>query len=379
MLKIAFITTGFSKNEAEHGGASSMHNFIRELSKLAEIDATVFALYYPHNQDDYDFYGAKVYSFGFKYGISRFDKLSIWKKCSRKFYLEQELKKFDIIHSFWSGESGYLASKLSKKYGIPLITTVCGGETASIPSINYGSRLKFWQRRFVNRTFSRASVINALSNYAAEQINEAYKSKYAGKIRILPFGLDEKLFCPAVSNSPSQRLINIANAVPVKAHADLFRAFKIVLEKFPDLKLECYGRDDKNTLGKLARETGIQENVSIKGYTEYEKLPLILNDSLIYVLSSLHEAENMSLVEAAFCGVPVVSTAVGSASELTENTVPPGDYRALASKINFVLNNYEIEKQKSLAKIPELHKKFSLGNTVSNFAELYKSLIRVGG
>jgi glycosyltransferase involved in cell wall biosynthesis len=355
-----------------------MHNFIRELSKLTEVDATVFALYYPHNQHEYYFYGAKVYSFGFKYGINRFDKLSIWKKCSHKFYMEQELKKFDIIHSFWSGESGYLASKLSKKYGIPHITTVCGGETASIPEIKYGSRLKFWQRRFVNRTFRQASVINALSNYAADQINEAYKNKYTGKIEILPFGLDEKLFCPLENNSPSKRLVNIANAVPVKAHDDLFRAFKLVLEKFPDLKLECFGRDDNNLLASLAANYGIEKSVVLNGYTGYEKLPLILNDSLIYVLSSLHEAENMSLVEAAFCGVPVVSTRVGSAAELTDYKVTPGNYRELAEKIIFVLDNYESERKKSLAKIQELHKKFSLGNSVTRFGELYRSLIRLG-
>lgn len=355
-----------------------MHNFIRELSKINEIDVTVFALYYPHNKPEYYFYGAKVYSFGYKYGIGGIAKLSIWKKCSRKFYIEQELKKFDIIHSFWSGESGYLASKLSKKYGIPLITTVCGGETAAIPEISYGSRLKFWQKRFVKSTFRQASIINALSNYAAAQINEAYKNKYSGKIKILPFGLDEKLFFPNRNSLPAKKLINIANAVPVKAHADLFRAFKIVLEKFPDLKLECYGRDDNNVLASLAASCGIEKNVVLYGYTKYEKLPSILNDSLIYVLSSLHEAENMSLVEAAFCGVPLVSTRVGLAAELTENTVPPADYKALALKINFVLNNYEIEKQNSVAKIPELNKKFSLGNTVSNFVELYKSMIRVG-
>lgn len=375
MLKIAFITTGFSISEAEHGGASSMHNFICELSKINDIDVSVFALYYPHNRHEYYFYGAKVYSFGHKYGISGFEKLRIWKKCRRKFYEEHEMKKFDMIHSFWSGESGYVASNLSKKYGIPLITSVCGGETASIPSIDYGSGLKFWQKRFVDKTFSRANVINALSNYAADQINEVYKGKYSGKVKILPFGLDEKLFFPNGNLSPSKKLVNIANAVPVKSHIDLFRAFKIVLEKFPDLKLECYGRDDNDLLETLARETGIQSSVTINGYTNYEKLPAVLNISLMYVLSSFHEAQNMSLLEAAFCGVPIVSTLVGSASELTENTVKPGDYKLLAEKIKFVLDNYESEKKKSLSQIPELQKRFSLTNSVNNFADLYRSLM----
>jgi hypothetical protein len=42
------------------------------------------------------------------------------------------------------------------------------------------------------------------------------------------------------------------------------------------------------------------------------------------------------------------------------------------------MENYESEKKKSLAKIPELHKKFSLGNTVSRFVELYRSLTGLG-
>ena len=62
-MRIAWITTGFSKDENDYGGAAAIHNLARELSLSKEIDLTIFSLYYPVNKSEYDFYNAKVYSF----------------------------------------------------------------------------------------------------------------------------------------------------------------------------------------------------------------------------------------------------------------------------------------------------------------------------
>lgn len=371
MLRIAIITTGFSKGEADYGGASSMHNFIRELSLNNNVDVTVFALYYPYDRPEYEFYNSKVFSFGSKAVLSKAAKINTWRKCRIKFEMEHTLDRFDIIHSFWSGESGYIGARLSKRLGIPLITTICGGEIANIPQINYGSQLKFWQKYFVKKTFEHAKIIVALSDYIAGKMKDVYDGRFVNKVKVNPFGVDEKLFYPTGRKTGTGKLVNIAGAVPVKSHKDLFKALKIVNAKFPGYTLDCYGKDENGALEQLAKDFGVSDIVRLNGFIDYEKIPGALNDGDIYVLSSLWEAGNMSIVEAAFCGLPVVSSDVGPARELIAYLADAGDYQTLAEKIIYVIENLDDEKQKSIAKIESLRKTFALKNSVNNFLNLY--------
>ena len=150
---------------------------------------------------------------------------------------------------------------------------------------------------------------------------------------------------------------------------------KIVIEKYPGIMLECYGRDNKNILPKLAEKFNVTGNVKVNGFIDYENVTKVFNKKSIFVLSSLYESQNMSLIEAAFCGVPLISTNVGIAGEITENIAEAGNYQSLAEKIIYVIENYANEKQKALSKREKIVNKYSLKNTTTGFIQLYKMLI----
>jgi len=374
-LRIAWITTGFLKDENDYGGIAAIHNLAKELSFSPDIELTVFALYYPAGKRDYNFYKAKVFSFRKKgalsLNVSIFDKIKSGIKCIKKFNKENSIKNFDIIHSIWSSESGYIASYLSNKNNIPLVTSICGGELAQIPEINYGSRLKLFQKYFVGQTFKQAKVIVSGSDYIFEKLKLYYNKKIYSKVQKIPFGVNEVLFYPCKNNEEKNlrvKMINIATAFPVKAHNDLFRALKIVIEQYPDTILECYGEDENNTLKKIIIAMGLDKHVKLYGLIDYEKIPLVLNEADIFILSSLYESQNMAVLEAAFCGLPIVSTDTGVSREITRNIVQPGDYIALAEKIIDVIKNPEV-------KYSNLYERFSLKTSVHNFIKLYDSLI----
>jgi glycosyltransferase involved in cell wall biosynthesis len=386
-MRIAIITSGFSKDENDFGGAAAFHNLVKELSLSDDIDVTVFSFYYPVNQAEYRFYNAKVFSFAS--GKSNFfvSKLRTWRKCEKKFAAEHKSNPFNIIHSMWARESGFVAAKLSRKFKIPMIANIAGGELADLKQINYGSRTRQLQKYFVDKTFSKADIIISGSDYITEKIESYYESSITSKVRKLPFGVDENMFSiPDLKTTPLKNeklptLINIANAVPVKSHDTLFKALKIVSEKFPSVQMECYGRpacagrDDKNILKELAGRYGVKDNIRLNGFIDYENIPQALNKESIFVLSSLYESQNMAIIEAAFCGLPVVSTNVGAAAEITEHITEPGNSEMLAEKIIYVMENYTQEKQKALSKRESLVSKYSLKVTTQNIINLYKSLI----
>jgi glycosyltransferase involved in cell wall biosynthesis len=373
-MRIGWITTGFSKDENDFGGAAALHNLARELSIRDEIELLIFSFYYPINQPEYNFYNAKIYSFAGNENISKPEKIKLWKRCRKKFEEEHRKKQFDIIHSMWSGESGYVASRLSKELNIPFITNVCGGELAELPQIHYGSRVKFWQRIFVDLAFERSDKIIAGSNYIIDKIDSYYSDEINAKIVKIPFGVDEKLFYPHKIETNFPSLVTIGSAVPVKAYNVMLKALKIVTKKYDDALLTILGRDEKNILPQMIKELGLNNNVVFKGFVEFEKIPNFLNSSDIFILSSLYESQNMSIMEAAFSGLPVVSTNTGIASEITENIIGPGNSDKLGEKIIEVINNYKSESEKALAKIPQFKEKFSLSKSVNRFIELYNSL-----
>ena len=276
----------------------------------------------------------------------------------------------------WAGESGNVAAKLSKQHKIPLVINICGGELAEIKEINYGSRLKYWQKRFVDNSLNAADKIVSGSDFITDKIEEYYGKDVKDKTVKIPFGVDEKVFYPdkSIEHNKKFNLVNIANAVPVKAHESLFKAIKIVSEKYPEVKLRIYGRDDKHTLEKLAASIGVGKTIEINDFIEHEKIAHVLKQAGIYVLSSLYESQNMSIIEAGFCDLPVVSTDVGAAREVTDHIVKPGDYENLAIKIVQVIDNYEEEAIKSKEKIAELQKKFSLQIITDKFEKLYTNL-----
>jgi glycosyltransferase involved in cell wall biosynthesis len=375
MIRIAWITTGFSANETDYSGNAAMHNLARELSHNSEIELTVFSLYHPANKPDYTFHGAHVKSFGSGRVLSYTEKLRIWKKCKNSFIAEHKQKPFSIIHSMWAGESGYVASSLSKTLKIPLIINICGGELADLPKINYGSRTRFWQKYFVNKSFNRADKIISGSEFITNKIALYYNKNIQRKVVNIPFGVDDTLFKPGNSNRGFTCLICIAHAVPVKSHDTLFNALAIVKESFPEIRLFCYGRDDRNVLTGLIQKYGLEESVVLCGFIDYEKIPDALSGSGVFVVSSLYESQNMSMLEAAFCGLPVVSANAGAAREITGHLTEPGIAKELAEKIIYVINNYEIERQKSLAVRNSLVKKFGLKYSAKRFIELYNSLV----
>jgi glycosyltransferase involved in cell wall biosynthesis len=376
-MRIAWVTTGFSKDENDYGGAAAIHNLARELSKANDIELTIFSLYHPLNQPEYNFYKARVFSLAEKGFESRAVKLKIWRNCQRKFAREHSINKFDVIHSMWAGESGYVASKLSKSFGVPLIINICGGELARIKEIGYGSMLKYWQKRFVDTSFASADKIISGSEYITEKIKEFYKNDILSKVVELPFGMDENVFFPSKKRRTFKEqpvLINVGSAVTVKSHITLFNALTIVIKKFPELILIHCGLDNRGILLKMAEEFELQSNVKLMGFLPYEEMPKIMNQADIFVSSSLYESQNMALIEAAFCGLSLVSTDVGAAREVTDNIVKPGDHILLANKIIEVMENLDKEKDKAKHKLDVIRLKYSLVNTAKRFVELYNFL-----
>lgn len=377
-MRIAWIITGFAKDDTDMNGAPAIHNLAREISLHPDISLDIYSFYYPADKSTYRYFNANVYSFAKKENISKIAKLRIWKNAENKFAEEHSKEKYSIIHSLWSGESGNVASRLAERFKLPFITQVCGGEVAKIKEINFGNRLKYWQKLFTGRAFRKADKIIVGSDFLMELISNNYNKDISDKLVKIPFGVEQDKFHPDRKNNDNKKysLINIANAVPVKNHSLLLGAFKLVLEKYPETGLVIIGKDNRNIIAKISNELNLNGSVRANGFIDYNLVPGKLNSSDVFVLSSYYEAQNVSALEAAFCGIPVVSTNTGIAPEISGNIAKDNSPSCLAVQIINVLDNLDSEKIKSKNKIEKLIRDYSLKSTTGKIVKLYESLLK---
>jgi glycosyltransferase involved in cell wall biosynthesis len=98
----------------------------------------------------------------------------------------------------------------------------------------------------------------------------------------------------------------------------------------------------------LVHQLGLERHVRFLGFKTQRELRPIMASADLLVMSSLHEAGPLVMLEAALVGVPTIGTAVGHIAEWSPSAalaVPVGDHAALASAIQRVLEDEQLRLQ----------------------------------
>lgn len=112
--------------------------------------------------------------------------------------------------------------------------------------------------------------------------------------------------CKYPSDLQTHCVVSVGRLVSTKNFQGLIRAFKLVLEKYPDWVLKIYGDGpEKMSLQSMIDQEGLTSSVMLCGNTGDVKD--VLKKSSIFAISSLTEGFGLVLVEAMECGVPVIS------------------------------------------------------------------------
>ncbi len=164
---------------------------------------------------------------------------------------------------------------------------------------------------------------------------------------------------------------------PVKAFHVLLEAFSIhstvptsarlfIVGDGP-LRAELEADAQKVGLGDRARFLGIRRDVETL-------LPLFD----LYAMSSVSEGLSISILEAMAAGLPVVATRVGGNPEIVADgttglLVPPGDPRALADAIGYMLCSPARARAMGIEGRTRVRAHFSLGQMASAYERLYEA------
>ncbi|MEA9588079.1 glycosyltransferase family 4 protein [Xanthomonas sp. WHRI 10064A] len=257
---------------------------------------------------------------------------------------EHRRAPFAVIQAIFSGYCSLIAVSAATLLRRPSVVHIAGGELVALDAIGYGGRRR-WRGRL------REAVILRLADRvtaASAPIIDSLQALGIGAQRV-PLGVDLRAWQP-VPPRPREgavaRLLHVASLNPVKDQSTLLRAMAALKRAGVAFTLDMVGVDTLDgAMQHLVQQLGLQEQVRFLGFkTQCELRPIMLAADLL-VMSSLHEAGPMVLLEAAVAGVPTVGTAVGHLVEwapIAALAVPPGDWAGMAEAIRQVLGDDEL-------------------------------------
>lgn len=199
---------------------------------------------------------------------------------------------------------------------------------------------------------SRAKIIVATSpNYVR---TSPILSQFKEKVKVIPLGIDTNFFAPEGPIHPLLLKIRdggFSIALYVGRFA-YYKGLEYLIKAVPllpqEVKVVLVGDgEEKPKLLSLIKELQIEERVMFIPPVKDEELPSIYRGADVFVLPSIARSEAFGLVacEAMACGVPVITTEIGTGTSFynidgtTGSVIPPRDPNALAETIKNILKN----------------------------------------
>jgi glycosyltransferase involved in cell wall biosynthesis len=166
-----------------------------------------------------------------------------------------------------------------------------------------------------------------------------------------------------------------------KAQIDLLRAFRIVIDKNPELNSKLVVVGDGPERGNLevkAESIGIADRIIFAGQVSNAQAFYAAADVLVNPSHS--EGSPYVLLEAMAANLPIVATAVGGVPEMVEDNetallVPAGNPRELADAIARVLSDEELAHTLSASASNLSCLRFSPGAYARSLTKIYRAVI----
>ncbi len=183
----------------------------------------------------------------------------------------------------------------------------------------------------VARRLARSGPLITVSDSARRDISRDFKIP-AGQVRVIPLGVDTRVFRPRPAPRVPGRIIAVASAdSPIKGVATLLAAVaKLVTDT--DAHLIIVGQPAPAT-ERLAAELSVADRVSFTHGLDDEAFSALLASAEIAVVPSLYEGFSLPAVEHMASGTPLVASRAGALPEVTGDAavlVRPGDSDELA-------------------------------------------------
>lgn len=240
-------------------------------------------------------------------------------------------------------------------------------------------RLDRWTEHLVKR---HVCVSQAVADFSVIE-----SGLDAGKVVVIPNGVDVETFCDAQPADLSQFgipadatvLLTVGRLDPQKDPLTLVGAVSQVGSEHSNVHLLIVGHGPMEAeIAQAAESFGIADRVHLAGWQA--DVAGLMRAADVFVLASRWEGMPNVLLEAGAAGLPVVSTRAEGVSEVIRSDqvgrlVDIGDSAALAIAICEALGNQEQSRTAAERLQQMIADEFTWESVVSRYDELYRSLL----
>ncbi|MGB3715784.1 MAG: glycosyltransferase family 4 protein, partial [Candidatus Promineifilaceae bacterium] len=311
-MRIALITPGFSI-DGDDWAIPALQSLAAGLARTHEIH--VFSLRYP-TAGLYDDFGFRHHAMGG--GRARgLGSLKVWWKTYQALCKQHRESPFDAIHAFWADEPGFVGALAAKRLGLPLLISLGGGELVFFKEIGYGTQGSLMRRWIIKIGLNNADLVSTGSEYQSRLVQRF--GVPAERLHNLPSGVDTKRF--QSGNTPEWKkptIIQAASLTPVKNQTMLLKVFKLARDRLPELRLVVAGSGLlERELKQKATDLELADYVKWYGSVLYPEMTGVYRKAHLYLQTSHHESQGMSVLESLASGLPAVGTPVGVLPEVS--------------------------------------------------------------
>lgn len=200
------------------------------------------------------------------------------------------------------------------------------------------------------------------------------------RFRVVPNGINTDYFYPmdSVRRLPHHLITTNSADTPLKGLRFLLEAVAAIGKRRP-IHLTVVGQPKPNgEVERLVWELGIASVVRFTGRIPNEAFAKYYAEATLAVVPSLYEGFGMPAGEAMACGVPVISTTGGALPEVVGDAgilVPPGDGRALAEAIEFLLDHPEKRAEMSRLGLRRVRESLSWCHAAQKTVQTYREAV----
>jgi glycosyltransferase involved in cell wall biosynthesis len=279
---------------------------------------------------------------------------------------------------------------LLKKLNLPVVVTLHGFDINVHEHEWRRSRTSLANRRYPDRLLALSKQRGVHFVAVSEAIRQrAIDYGIAPEsITVRYIGVDRKRF--AFGGTPvaarPRRILYVGRLVEKKGGELLIRAFAQLRSQVPDAELVMAG-DGPLEAGFREVAVRLGANVTFLGSVSSEEVRKQIDRARVFCLPSITAANGdaeglpISILEAQACGVPVVTSARGGATEgiipgVTGFAFPEGDVSALVDRLTKLLQDDVLATYMSASAIAFIADRFDIAQCTRALEDLYDALLR---
>lgn len=215
----------------------------------------------------------------------------------------------DVIHAHSYYPAGYVAVKLGRKYGIPVVVTE---HSSSVLNKNYGKIRKKLLKTVLEKSDSFLCVSKGLLE-SIEQSTGIYN-----KCHVFP-NLVNSMFAYGGRKDSNEKFtfISAGNLQKSKGFDKVISAFLQAFTLEDNVQLVIAGEGtERGNLEKIIKNSKRTSQIKLMGQLDRSKIANLLRKSDVFVLASEYETFGVVYIEAMASGLPVITQVNGGSNAL---------------------------------------------------------------